>query len=86
MVQNEIDDRRALPVRELGGIAADGRSDDREDARADDDADTEGGKRDGAEGLLKSVLRALGVGDELIDGLGSEDLAGQGEVLVGLKD
>jgi hypothetical protein len=44
MVQNQIDDRRALPVGDLRRIAADGRPDDREDARANDRADAKGGE------------------------------------------
>ncbi len=83
VVEEEVDDGRALPVGDLGRIAADGGADDGEDARADDDADAEGGEGDGAEGFFEGVLGALGVGDELVDGLGGEDLAGQGRVLVG---
>ncbi len=82
MVQDEVDDRRALPIGELGRVAADGRADNGEDARADDNADAESGERDGAEGLFEGVLGQLGVGDELVDGLGSEDLAGQRRVLI----
>jgi len=77
-MEDEIDDRRTLPVGDLGGVAADGGADDGEDSRADDDADTEGGEGDGAEGFFERVLGKLGVGDELVDGLGSEDLSGQG--------
>ncbi len=63
-----------------GGVAADGGADDGEDAGADDGADAESGEGDGAEGLLEGMLGALGVGDELVDGLGGEDLSGQGYV------
>ena len=66
----------------LRGIAADGCADDGEDAGTDDRADAEGGERDGAERLFEGVLGTLGVGDELVDGLGSEDLTCQGEVLI----
>jgi hypothetical protein len=82
VVQDEVDDRRALPVGQLGGVAADGRPDDGEDAGADDSTDAEGCERYGAEGLLERVFGQLGVGDEFVDGLGGKDLAGQGGVLV----
>jgi hypothetical protein len=78
----EVDDRGLGDTDCCGGVAADGCADDGEDARADDDSDAEGGERDGAEGFLEGVLGTLGVGDELVDGFGCEDLAGQGEVLV----
>jgi len=67
-------------VEEGGGVelfAGDGGADDGEDARADDGADAEGGEGDGAEGFLEGVLGALGGVDELVDGLGGEDLSGQ---------
>jgi hypothetical protein len=73
-------------VEDGGGVeffAGDGGADDGEDAGADDGADAEGGEGDGAEGFFEGVLGALGVGDELVDGLGSKDLSGQGSVLVG---
>ena len=76
--EDEIDDGRFCPGDGLGGVSSDGRADDREDARADDGADAEGGERDGAEGFFQGVLGTLGVGDELVDGLCSENLAGQG--------
>jgi hypothetical protein len=79
---DEIDDGGLGPCGPGGGVAADGGADDGEDAGADDDAYAEGGERDGAEGLFEGVLGTLGVGDEFVDGLGGEDLAGQGEVLV----
>jgi hypothetical protein len=56
MVQDEIDDGRALPIGELGGVATDGGADDGEDAGADDDANAERGERDGAESFLERVL------------------------------
>jgi hypothetical protein len=43
-MQNQIDDGRSLPVRELGRIAADRRSNDSEDAGADDGADAQRGE------------------------------------------
>ena len=67
-------------VEEGGGVelfAGDGGADDGEDARPDDGADAEGGEGDGAEGFLERVLGALGGVDELVDGLGGEDLSGQ---------
>jgi hypothetical protein len=82
VVEEEVDDGRALPIGDLGWVAADGGADDGEDARPDDDADAESGQRNRAEGLLERVFGALGVGDELVDGLRREDLAGQGGVLV----
>jgi hypothetical protein len=57
------------------GAATDGGADDSEDAGADDSADAESGERDRAESLPKCVLGALGVADQLVDGLGGEDLA-----------
>ena len=75
---DEVDDRGLGDADRGGGVAADGGADDGEDARTDDDADAEGGKGDGAEGFFEGVLGSLGVGDELVDALGSEDLAGQG--------
>ena len=83
MVQYQVQNGRALPVCQLGGIAADGGPDDREDAGTDDRADAEGGERDGAEGFLELMLGALGVGDELVDGFGGEDLSGQRGGLLG---
>jgi len=90
VVQDEVDDRRALPVGDLGRVASNGRADDGEDARADDDPDAECGERDRAERLFEAVLGDLGVGDELVDRFSSEklgfrieDLAGQGSFLVG---
>ena len=77
MMEDEVDDRRALPIGELGRVASDGGADDREDARSDDDADAERGERDWAERLLESVRGPLGLRDELVDGFGSEDLPGQ---------
>jgi len=52
VVQDEVDDGRALPISELGGVASDGGADDGEDARADDDADAERSERDGAESFF----------------------------------
>jgi len=80
--QDEINDGGLVPRAGLRWIAADGRADDGEDAGTDDRADAEGGERDGAERLFEGVLGTLGVGDELVDRFGSEDLACQGEVLV----
>jgi len=77
----EIEDGRTLPVGELGRIAADRRADDGKNSRTDDRADTKRGQRDRAEGLLESVLRTLGLGDELVDGLFGEDLTGQRTLL-----
>ena len=77
MPDDEVDDRRVLPVGELGRIAADRGADDGEDARADDHADAERGQRDRPERLLQRVLRQLRVGDQLVDGFGGEDLPGQ---------
>jgi len=79
---DEVDDGRLVPGAAGGGVAADGRADDGEDARADDGADAEGGERDGAKRFAQGVLGAFGVRNELVDGLGSEDLARQGPVLV----
>jgi len=76
--EDEVDDGGFGPGDGLGGVAADGCADDGEDARTDDGADAEGGEGDRAEGFFKGVLGTLGVGDELVDGLGGEDLSGQG--------
>jgi hypothetical protein len=57
VVEDEVDDGRALPISELGWVATDGGADDREDAGADDNADAERGERDGAESLFERVLR-----------------------------
>ena len=67
-------------VEKGGGVelfASDGGADDRENSRPDDGADAEGGEGDGAEGLLKGVLGALGGVDQLVDGFSGEDLSGQ---------
>ena len=80
--EEEVDDRRLGPGGSLGGVAADGGADDGEDAGADDGADAERGEGDGTEGLLEGVFGALALVDELVDGLGGEDLAGQLAVLV----
>ncbi len=66
-----------------GGVAADGRADDGEDARADDGTDAERSERDGAEGLPERVFGALGVGDQLVDGLRCEKLGFGGGDLPG---
>jgi hypothetical protein len=81
---DEVDDRGLGPGGLGGRVAADGCADDGEDAGADDDAYAESGERDGAEGLFEGVLGTLGVGDKFVDGLGGEDLAGQGKVSVAL--
>jgi hypothetical protein len=73
VVEDQVDDRRALPVGDLGGIADDG-----EDAGTDDGADAESREGDGAEGLLEGVLGPLRFSDQLVDRLGAKDLAGQG--------
>jgi hypothetical protein len=78
--EDEIDDGGLGPGDGLRRVPTDGRADDREDARADDCADAEGGEGDGAEGFSERILGTLRVGDELVDGLGGEDLAGQGGV------
>ncbi len=75
--RGEIDDGGLGPGDGLGRVAADGGADDGKDARADDRADAERGERDGAEGLSEGVFGPLGLGDELVDGLGGEDLSGQ---------
>jgi hypothetical protein len=85
-LNNEVDNGRLVPSAGGGGVAADGRADDSEDARADDGSDAEGREGDGAEGLFERVFGTLGVGDQFVDGLGGEDLAGlrrsgQGAVL-----
>jgi hypothetical protein len=81
VVEQEVDDGRALPIGDLGRVSADGCADDGEDSRADDDTDTQGGERDGTEGLLERVCGQLGVGDELVDGLCGKDLSRQGSRL-----
>jgi hypothetical protein len=80
--EDEIDDGGLGPGDGLGGISADGGADDGEDAGTDDGADAQGGERDRAERFFEGMLGTLRVGDELVDGLGSEDLSGQGSVLV----
>jgi hypothetical protein len=77
----EIDDGRIDPSGKLRWVATDRGPDDREDARSDDGTNAERGERDGAEGLVESVLRPLRVGYQLVDGLGGEDLPGQRGVL-----
>jgi len=59
-----------------GGRAADGCADDGEDAGADDGANAERGERERAERFLEDCVGVLRVGDELVDRLGGEDLAG----------
>jgi hypothetical protein len=73
-LDDEVDDGRLVPRARCGRIAADGGADDGEDARANDGSDAEGGERYGAEGLFEGVLGALGVGDELVDAFGGEEL------------
>jgi hypothetical protein len=77
-LDDEVDDGGLIPGAGGCRVAADGGADDGEDARADDGSDTERGERDGTEGLFKRVLRGFGVGDQLVDRFGGEDLAGQG--------
>ena len=72
-------------VEDGGGVelfARDGGTDDGEDTRPDDSTDAEGGERDGPKGFLECGLRSFGLVNELVDGLGSEDLSGQGSFLV----
>ncbi len=76
-MEDEIDDRRTLPVGQLGGVAADGRADDREDARTDDNADAQGRERQRTKRLLERVFRAFALYDQSVDGLGGKDLSGQ---------
>jgi hypothetical protein len=61
--EDEIDDGRVCP---LG-----------EDSRADDGPDAQGGERDRAERFAQRTIGPLGIGDQLVDGLGGEDLPGQ---------
>ena len=75
--ENEIDDGRVGPLGQRGGVAADGDADDGEDSRADDGADAEGGERDRTERLAQGAVGPLRFGDQLVDGLGGEDLPGQ---------
>jgi hypothetical protein len=75
--EDEVDDGRVGPFLQLGWVAADGDADDGEDARADDCADAEGGERDRAERLAQRAIGPLGIGDQLVDRLGGEDLPGQ---------
>jgi hypothetical protein len=75
--EDEIDDGRVCPLGQRGGVAADGDADDGEDSRADDRADTEGGERDRAERFAQRTVGPLGIGDQLVDGLGGEDLPEQ---------
>jgi hypothetical protein len=77
VVQDEIDDGRGFPVVEVLRVAADGGADDGKDSRPDDDAYAERGEGERAERSAQRVLRALGFGDQLVDGLGGEDLPGQ---------
>ena len=83
--EDEIDDGGLGPGDGLRRVAADGRADDGEDAGTDDGADAEGGQGDWAESFFEGMLGTLRVGDELVDGLGSENLSGQGSVLVSVK-
>ena len=76
-MEDEVNDRRSLPIGELGGIATYGRSDDRENARADDCADAQGCERDRAKGFSECFFGGFRIGDQLVDGFGGEDLAGQ---------
>ncbi|MGA7155233.1 MAG: hypothetical protein WBY53_00200 [Acidobacteriaceae bacterium] len=80
--EDEVDYGRFFPVGEGGWVAADGGADDGEDARADDGADSESGEGDGAKGFLERCLGCFGLEDELVDGLCSKDLSGQGSILV----
>ena len=75
--EDEVDDGRVGPLGQRGGIAADGDADDGEDARADDGADAERGERDRAERFAQGAVWPLRIGDQLVDGLGGEDLPGQ---------
>jgi len=75
--EDEIDDGRVCPLSQRGWVAADGDADDCEDTRADDGTDAKGGKRDGAKRFAQGTVRSLRFGDQLIDGLGGEDLPWQ---------
>ena len=48
-----------------------------EDTRANNGANPERGERPRSERFLEAVLRMLGVGDQLVDGLSGEELVGQ---------
>jgi hypothetical protein len=74
---DEVDDGGLGPAGGLRRIAADRGPNDREDSRPDDDANAKRGERDRAEGFLEGVLRQLRFRDQLVDGLGGEDLSGQ---------
>ena len=77
MVQDEVDDRRALPVSQLGRVAADSGANDREDTGADDRADAQSCQRDWPKRLVQRVFRPLRFSDQFVDGFGCEDLPGQ---------
>jgi hypothetical protein len=76
MVQDKIDDRRLLPAGELDRIASDSGANDRKDARSNNGADAKRSERDGAKSLLQRRLRALALDNQLVDGLGGEELSG----------
>ena len=48
-----------------------------EDPRSDHRANAQRGKGNGAERLFERVLRTLGVGNQLVNGLGGKDLSAQ---------
>jgi hypothetical protein len=75
--EEKVDHGRLVERTDGRRVAADGRADDGEDARADDGADAQRGERDRAESLFERVLRGFGVGDQLVDRFGGEDLAAQ---------
>jgi hypothetical protein len=78
VMQDQVDDRRLLPVRQRRRIAADRRSDDRKNARADDRANAQRRQRNRTERLLQRGLGLLTLDDQLVDRFGGEDLSGFG--------
>ena len=74
---DQVEDRRTFPVRDLGRIATDRRTDHRKDAGTDHRANAESSQRNRPQRLLQRVLRQLRFRDQLVDRLGCKDLPGQ---------
>jgi hypothetical protein len=76
---DEIDDRRLGPGRCRRWVATDRRANDGEDARSNNDPHAQCRKGYRTECLFERMFRALGVGDQFINGLLGKDLSSQRE-------
>src|SRR5215467_3673417 len=74
MVQKIVEQRRVEDRRGIELLPGNGGPNDREDSGTDHRADAESSKRPWPEGLLQAHLGVFRFGDQLVDGLGGEEL------------